>query len=77
MAPTGVAAINTDGATIHILTYNTLNIQLIKFGKKLSPLSDKMKSSLRNKLSNLKVMISDKITMGANDLLFHIHLRLN
>ena len=43
----------------------------------MPPLSDKMKSSLRNKLSNLEVMISDEITMVSNDLLFHIHLRLN
>ena len=64
MAQTGVAAINIDGATIHILTYTTINIQSIK-------------SSLRNKLSNLEVMISDEITMVSNDLLFHIHLRLN
>ena len=36
MAQTGVAAINIDGATIHILTYTTINIQSIKFGKKIA-----------------------------------------
>ena len=47
MAPTGVAAINIDGATIH----TALNIPINQFRKKkLSPLSDKMRSSLRSKL---------------------------
>ena len=72
MAPTGVAAINIDGATIH----TALNIPISQFGKKLSPLSEKMRLSLRNKLSDLKVIIIDKISMVSNDLLFHIHLRL-
>ena len=36
MAQTGVAAINIDGATIHNLTYTTINIQSIKFGKKIA-----------------------------------------
>ena len=35
-----------------------------------------MKSSLRNKLSDLKVIIIDEILMVSNDLLFHVHLRL-
>ena len=41
MAPTGVAAINIDGTTIH----TALNIPLGSFGKNLPPLGDKMKSS--------------------------------
>ena len=36
-----------------------------------------MKYSLRNKLSHLKVIIVDKISMVSNDLLFYVHLRLN
>ena len=72
MAPTGVAAINIDGTTIH----NALNIPINQFGKKISPLSDKMRSSLRSKLSDLKVSITDEISMASNDLLFHVHLRL-
>ena len=73
MAPTGVAAINIDGTTIH----TALNIPVGSFGKNLSPLSDKMKSSLRNKLADLKVIIIDEISMVSNDLLFYVHLRLN
>ena len=44
MAPTGAAAINIDGTTIH----TALNRPISQFGKKVSPLSDKMRSSLRN-----------------------------
>lgn len=36
-----------------------------------------MKSSLRNRLSDLKVMIIDEISMVSSDLLFYVHLRLN
>ena len=73
MAPTGVAAINIDGTTIH----TALNIPVGSFSKNLPPLSDQMKSSLRNKLADLKVIIIDEISMVSNDLLFYVHLRLN
>ena len=43
-APTGVPAKNIDGITIH----TALNIRIIRFGKHLPLLSDKMRSSLRN-----------------------------
>ena len=69
---TGVPAINIDGTTIH----TALNIPINQFEKKLSPLSDKMRSSLRKKLTDLKVIITDEISMVSNDLLFHVHLRL-
>ena len=35
-----------------------------------------MRSILRSKLSDLKVIIIDEISMVSNDLLFHVHLRL-
>ena len=73
MVPTGVAAINIDGTTIH----TALHIPVGSFGKNLPPLSDKMKSSLINKLADLKVIIIDEISMVSNDLLFYVHLRLN
>ena len=66
MAPTSVASINIGGTTIH----TALNIFINQFGKKLSPLSDKTGSSLRNKLYDLKVIIIDEIS---NDFLFHAH----
>ena len=43
-APTGVPAKNSDGITIHTAP----NIRIIRFGKHLPLLSDKMRSSLRN-----------------------------
>ena len=72
MAPTGVAAINIDGTTIH----TALNIPVGNFKKNLPPLSHEMISSLRNRLSELEVIIIDEISMVSNDLLFHVHLRL-
>ena len=36
----------------------------------------KIKSSLQNQFSELKVIIIDEISMVSNDLLFYIHLRL-
>ena len=47
MAPTGVAAITPDGTTIH----TAFNIPVGHFGSNLPPLSDKMKSSLRDSLN--------------------------
>ena len=73
MAPTGVAAIQVDGTTIH----TALGIPVGHFGTKLPPLPDKMKCSLRNHLSDLKVIIIDEISMVSNELLFYMHLRLN
>ena len=62
MAPTGVAAIQVDG-TIH----TALGIPVGHFGTKLPPLHDKMKCSLRNHLSDLKVIIIDDISMVSNE----------
>ena len=73
MASTGVAAINIDGTTIH----TALNIPVGHFGKNLASLNDKIKSSLRNRLPDLKVIIIDEISMISNDLLYYVHLRLN
>ena len=71
LAPTGVGAINIGGATIH----TDLNIPVGCFGKHLSPLSDKMISMLRNRLSEVKVIIIDEVSMVPNYLSLHIHLR--
>ena len=51
LAPTGVAAIHIDGTTIH----TDLNILVGRFEKHLPPLSDKMTSMLKNRLSEVKV----------------------
>ena len=43
----------------------------------MPPLHDKMKYSLRNHLSDLKVIIIDKISMVSSELLSYVHLHLN
>ena len=73
MALTGVAAINIDGTTIH----TAFNIPVGHFGSNLPSLSDKMKSNLRNRLSELKINIIDEISLVSNNLLFYVYLRLN
>ena len=50
MAPTVVVAINIGELVMHTV----LNIPLHQFGQKIPPLSNKMRSSLKNKLSDLK-----------------------
>ena len=59
MRATSVAAIEIDGTTI----YTALGIPAGHFGKKLPPLHGKMKCSIKNHLSDLKVIIIDKISM--------------
>ena len=73
MTPTGVAGINIDGTMIH----TAQNIPVGHFGKNLPSLSDKMRSTLRNRPSDLKFIIIDEISMVSNNLLYYIHLRLN
>ena len=73
LAPTGVAAVNIDGVTVH----SALSISPDRnFGKCLPRLSDKMRGQLRNKYSELSVIIIDEISMVSNKLLLHIHQRL-
>ena len=72
VAPTGVAAVNIDGTTIHA----ALGLPVGHFGKKLPRLSDKRRTALRNKLSELRVLIIDEISMVSNLLLLYIHMRL-
>ena len=59
MALTGVTVINIDSTTIHI----ALNLAVGSLAKNLQHLSDKMDSSLRNKLSDLKDIIIHKISI--------------
>ena len=73
MAPIGVAAINNDGTTIP----TALNIPVGHFGKNVPSLNDKMRSTLSNRLSDLKVIIIDETSMESNNLLYFIHLQLN
>ena len=69
LAPNGVAAINIDGTTIHF----GLNIPC--HGKTFS-LSDKNWALLRNKYSEVQLIIIDEISMVPRKLLFQVHQRL-
>ena len=71
MAPTGVAAININGTTIH----TALAIPK-ESGDNLPPLSDQKRTQIRIALSDLKLVIIDEISMVSNATLLHIHQRL-
>ena len=70
LAPTGVAAINVDGTTIHC----GLGINV---GHKMYPLNDKQRASLRNKLSEVKLLIIDEVSMVSSALFYQVNQRLN
>ena len=72
LAPTGVLAINIDGTTMH----TGLGIPVGYFGRNLLMLTDKVRSSFRNKLCELRGLIIDEISMVSNLQLLYIHLRL-
>ena len=71
LAPTGVAAININWTTINtglgIPKSNSISI---------SKLSDKLRCSLRQKYSEVSLVIIDEISMVSNVRLYHIHFRL-
>ena len=69
MGPTCISAVNIGGKIIH----SDLGI---KPGVKLLGLSDKMKTSLRNALSEVKMVIIDDFSMVSSDLFFKINTRL-
>ena len=68
LAPTGVSAINIEATTIH----TGLGIPCNRF----YPLSDKLRTQLRNKLLHVSLIIIDEISMVSSKLLFQIHQRL-
>ena len=69
LGPTGISAVNTGKTTIH----SGLGI---KPGVRLLDLSDKVKASLRNKLSEVKMVIIAEFLMVSSDLFFKINARL-
>ncbi|XP_057290232.1 uncharacterized protein LOC130612916 [Hydractinia symbiolongicarpus] len=73
LAPTGVAAINVEGNTIH----SALGIPVDRsFTKNISKLSDKKRCMLRNRLSELSIIVIDEISTVSNKLFLHIHQQL-
>ena len=71
MAPTGVAAININGTTIH----TALSIPK-ESGDLAPPTSDQQRRQLRLTLSELKLIIVDEMSMVPNTTLLHIHQHL-
>ncbi|XP_066585898.1 uncharacterized protein [Prorops nasuta] len=71
--PTGIAAFNIDGLTIHRL------FQLpVEHGHtaKYSDLSDQVLKIVRNELKNVTFIIIDEVSMISNIIFMYIHLRL-
>ena len=67
---TGVAAININETTIH----SGLGINA---GSKLYSLNDKQRETLRNKLSEVRLIIIDEISMVSSILFYQVNQRLN
>ena len=68
-APTGTAASNVRGQTLHsAFGFN--------FGNKHYSLSDKKRDEIRSLLINLQVVIIDEISMIKSDMLYQLDLRL-
>ncbi|XP_069138832.1 uncharacterized protein [Argopecten irradians] len=71
IAPTGVAAFNIGGSTIH----NALAIP-VEATTAYQPLSDEKLNTLRSKLAQLQLVIIDEISMVDKKLLSYVHGRL-
>ena len=67
--PTGISVVNIGGTTIH----SGLEI---KPGTKLLGLNDKSETALRNRLSGMKLLIIDELSMVSSDLWTDIESRL-
>ena len=61
VAPTGISAVNIGGITIN-------SGLAIKPGTKLLVLNDKSKAALRNRLSEVELLIIDELSMVSSDL---------
>ena len=68
MAPTGVAAININGTTIH-----TASAIPKESGQNLPPMSDQKQTQITMALSDLKLIITDEISMVSNITLLDMH----
>ena len=68
-APTGMAASNIDGQTLHTAFK-------FKFGNDFHSLSDKNRDVLRDQFKNVEVIVIDEFSMMKSCQLYHLHLRL-
>ena len=71
-APTGVAAFNINGMTVH----SALLLGVSKYGNSAEHLTSDKLNTLRSKLENLTLIIIDEISMVGSDMLLTIHKRL-
>jgi DNA replication protein DnaC len=69
-APTGTAAFNIDGMTIHSAFFVPIAM------KEYRNLGAETLNTLRNRLLHLKVLIVDEISMVSATMLYYIHRRL-
>ena len=69
LGPTGISAVNIGGTTIHSCLGIIPGIRLLG-------LNDKSKAALRNKLSEVKFLIIDELSMVLSDLWVYIYSRL-
>ena len=69
LAPTGVAAININGTTIH----SALGTNV---GGTLYPLSKQHREALRNNLSEVRLIIIDEISTVSSVLLFQFNQQI-
>ena len=72
IAPTCIASINIDGTIINTALGIPIHVNLFSSPK----LSDTLRCSLRQKYSELKLVIVDEISMVSNVRIQHIHARL-
>ena len=72
LAPTGVAALNNDGTTIHSGFGINPNCNTYTMGK----LSEALKAKLRCDYSEIVAVVIDEISMVSNIRLFRIHKRV-
>ena len=72
-APTGVAAFNVDGMTIH----SALLLRVSRSRSGEPPLAFEKLNTLRSKLENLTLLIIDEISMVGSEMFLDIHRRLN
>ena len=68
--PTCVAAINIEELTVH----SALRVPIGCSGKNLPPLTGRIKSTLRNRLPDLKFFIIDEISVVSSNLLFYAYI---
>ena len=73
MAPTGIAASNINGMTLHRLLHLPVQHGAVPA---YSPLSDENIHQVRSILKDVKLFILDEISMVSNLMLTYIHKRL-